>query len=69
MGTPHLRWREMHQSRRSRTMPLMRSSPHSGIHSTLSMALMASSLMASTEQNHWSVARNMTGSLQRQQWG
>ena len=29
----------------------------------------ASSLKASTEQNHWGVARKMMGCLQRQQWG
>ena len=38
-------------------MAIMRSWPHSGIHFTLSQAAQASSLKASTEQNHWSVAR------------
>ncbi len=31
MGTPQVRWRLMHQSLRSRTMPFMRSWPQSGI--------------------------------------
>ena len=69
MGRPHLRWREMHQSARSRIMEIMRSLPHSGTQRTSSQARTASSLKASTEQNHWGVARKMIGCLQRQQWG
>ena len=40
-----------------------------GIHRTFSVAATASSLKASTEQNHWGVARKMMGCLHRQQWG
>ena len=57
MGTPHTRWREMHQSDRSEIMDTMRSLPHSGFHWMESQAFTAASLMASTEQNHCSVAR------------
>ncbi len=72
MGTPQLRWRLMHQSGRSATMAPMRRLAHAGIHSTSSsMARSASSRseFLSMETNHWSVARKMTGSWQRQQWG
>src|SRR4029453_18481139 len=34
MGTPHARWREMHQSGRLKTMLEMRSCPHDGTHFT-----------------------------------
>ncbi len=34
MGTPQMRWREMHQSGRVATMLEMRSSPHAGSHVT-----------------------------------
>ena len=57
MGTPHTRWRLMHQSLRSVIMPVMRSLPQSGFHWMPSQAFTAASLMASTEQNHCSVAR------------
>jgi hypothetical protein len=43
MGTPQVRWREMHQSGRVAIMLLMRSSPQAGIHLT---CLMASSALA-----------------------
>ena len=69
MGRPQRRWREMHQSARSRTMLVMRSPPQAGSQVTFSQAFTASSLKASTEQNHWGVARKMMGCLQRQQWG
>ena len=69
MGRPHRRWREMHQSARSRIMLFMRSMPQPGTQRTSSQAAQASSLNASTEQNHWGVARKMMGCLQRQQWG
>ena len=72
MGTPHERWREMHQSGRSATMDPIRFEAHAGIHSTsFSMALSAFSrrLFLSMDTNHWSVARKMTGSWQRQQCG
>src|SRR5580765_1418359 len=35
IGTPHTRWREMHQSGRCATMLYMRSWPHDGIQRTL----------------------------------
>ena len=35
IGTPHTRWREMHQSGRVAIMLAMRSSPHAGSHFTL----------------------------------
>ena len=38
IGTPHTRWREMHQSGRIAIMFEMRSSPHAGIHFTFLMA-------------------------------
>ena len=72
MGTPQLRWREMHQSGRKAIMLWMRSLPQAGIHSTSrSMASRAfwRSPPASMAMNHWVVARKITGSLQRQQWG
>ena len=59
----------MHQSLRSRIMDFMRSMPQAGTQRTLSQAATASSLKASTEQNHWGVARKIMGFLQRQQWG
>ena len=52
MGTPQVRWREMHQSERSRIMETIRSLPHSGFHWMLSQASTAASLMASTLANH-----------------
>ena len=38
MGTPHTRWREMHQSGRMAIMLVMRSSPQAGCHVTFFMA-------------------------------
>ena len=72
MGTPHERWREMHQSGRSATMAPMRLDAHAGIHSTsFSIAAVAASRrpVLSMDTNHWLVARKMTGSWQRQQCG
>ena len=72
IGTPHERWREMHQSGRSATIEPMRLDAQAGIHSTSdSIALLAASRrpVSSMETNHWSVARKMTGSWQRQQCG
>src|SRR6185437_3483566 len=75
MGTPHTRWREMHQSGRVSTILEMRSSPHGGSHFTF---LISSServrnvplpIGVSMEMNHCSVARKITGLWQRQQWG
>ena len=59
----------MHQSARSRIMLFIRSMPQSGSQRTSSQAAQASSLKASTEQNHWGVARKMMGFRHRQQWG
>ncbi len=72
IGTPHERWREMHQSGRSATIEPMRFEAHSGIHVTsFSMTRMVFSRrpVLSIETNHWSVARKITGLWQRQQWG
>ena len=71
MGTPQVRWREMHQSGRPSTMDRMRFSPHEGIQFTSPMALSAPLRRpaASMLMNHWGVVRKMTGDLWRQQWG
>jgi hypothetical protein len=71
IGTPHTRWREMHQSGRFATMLYMRSWPQVGIHFTsLSMACSArsrnvcslsGSLTLSSAMNHCDVARKITG--------
>ena len=61
----------MHQSGRCSSMLLMRTSPQPGcqvVCFTASSARFRPSFL-STEMNHWSVARKMTGSLQRQQQG
>ena len=69
-GTPQTLCRLMHQSDRSRTMLWMRSRPQSGIQRTsFSMTSRALSLNLETAMNHWSVARKITGFLQRQQCG
>ena len=84
MGTPHTRWREMHQSGRPATMLVMRSSPHAGSHFTflissservrrvppsLPDASAGGESFPSIEMNHCSVARKMMGLWQRQQCG
>ena len=71
MGTPHTRWREMHQSGRVATMLEMRSSPQAGIHFTCLIASSACSRKSfrSMPMNHCSVARKMVGLWQRQQCG
>ena len=71
IGTPQARWREMHQSGRFSIMPWMRSLPQAGIQFTLSMLSSAffRRSFVSMEMNHCSVARKMTGFLQRQQCG
>ena len=83
IGTPHARWREMHQSGRLATMLKMRSWPHGGIHSTsLSIAWSAASRSVCGERpsgvttgspsirmNHCDVARKITGLWHRQQCG
>jgi hypothetical protein len=71
MGTPQVRWREMHQSGRPATMPSMRAWPQSGTHCTSGMVFMASSRrpFCSMLMNHCGVARKMMGVLWRQQCG
>src|ERR1700733_2977106 len=76
MGTPHTRWREMHQSGRDAIMFDRRSSPQAGSHFTFLMSSMVRersvpppSMGVSMEMNHCSVARKMTGLWQRQQCG
>src|SRR5205823_13718540 len=48
IGTPHTRWREMHQSGRFATMLYMRSWPHDGIHST-SVSIASSAVCRSVD--------------------
>ena len=80
MGTPQMRWRLMHQSGRVAIMLVMRSLPHAGSQTTLSISSIASLRKLVSEpstrftgvsmpMNHCSVARKMTGWWQRQQCG
>ena len=75
MGTPQMRWREMHQSGRVAIMLEMRSSPQAGSHFTLRISSSARlrsvppGSSPSMEMNHCSVARKMMGLWQRQQCG
>ena len=73
IGEPQRRWREMTHSRRFSTMPAMRCSPQEGVHFTFAIASRApwrtSVVGRSSRTNHCTVARKMTGFLQRQQWG
>ena len=75
MGTPQMRWREMHQSGRVAIMLEMRSSPQAGSHFTLRISSSARlrsvppGSSPSIEMNHCSVARKMMGLWQRQQCG
>ena len=80
MGTPQMRWRLMHQSGRVAIMLVMRSLPQAGSQTTLSISSMVSwrnvvsepsarFIGVSSEMNHCSVARKMTGLWQRQQCG
>src|SRR2546421_3843632 len=78
IGTPHTRWREMHQSGRLATMLYIRSWPHDGIHFTSwSMASSAAwrsvlplmTGLPSSAMNHCDVARKITGLWHRQQCG
>ncbi len=67
IGTPQMRWREMHQSGRVAIMFEMRPSPHAGSHFTLLISASARvrsvppSMGVSIEMNHCSVARKMIG--------
>ncbi len=69
IGTPQDRWRLMHQSGRSETIASIRDWPQSGSHRTSSIAFMVRPRRSlwSTPMNHCSVARKITGFLQRQQ--
>ena len=78
IGTPHDRWREMHQSGRLASMLWMRSSPQAGIHCTpwiassdcaRSVRPPAAADSRSMAMNHCDVARKITGLWQRQQCG
>src|SRR6516225_8778263 len=80
MGTPHTRWREMHQSGRVWIMFERRSSPQPGSHFTflisssvrvrrVSFLPAPAGIGVSIEMNHCSVARKITGLWQRQQCG
>ncbi len=72
IGTPQVRWREMHQSGRVATIASMRFCPHDGIHCTPLMASRDFSRRCcalSMLMNHCGVARKMIGVLWRQQWG
>jgi hypothetical protein len=71
IGTPHVRWRDTHQSGRFSIMPVMRCSPHAGVHFTclMSRSAFARRPFWSMLMNHWGVARKMTGVLCRQQCG
>ena len=80
MGTPQMRWREMHQSGRVATMLVMRSSPQAGSQLTRLISSrarwrkvvippLAAGMAVSMSINHCSVARVMTGLWQRQQCG
>ena len=71
IGTPHDRWRLMHQSGRSETIASIRVWPHAGSQRTSSIAFKVRPRRSlwSTEMNHCSVARKITGFLHRQQCG
>ena len=73
IGTPQVRWREMHQSGRPSTMPAIRSSPHAGNQCDVVVdrlrAPRARRPAWSMLMNHCGVARNATGVLWRQQCG
>ena len=71
IGTPHTRWREMHQSGRVAIMLDMRSSPQAGIHFTslIALSVRARRSLRSMPTNHCSVARKIVELWQRQQCG
>ena len=73
MGEPQRLCREITHSRRFSTIPAIRASPHGGTHATRRMAsrapLLRSAVGSSNRMNHWTVARKITGFLQRQQCG
>jgi hypothetical protein len=65
MGTPQVRWREIHQSARSPTIGVIRFSPGRGS-THVSDGLQGLIPEPATEANHCSVARKMVGFLVRQ---
>src|SRR4249920_3502617 len=71
IGTPHTRCRDKHQSGLLAIIPLIRSLPQGGIHWTcsISASVFFRRSFVSIDTNHCSVARKMTGFLQRQQCG
>src|SRR6202047_2861931 len=80
IGTPQMRWREMHQSGRVAIMLEIRSSPQAGSQTTCLISSRARwrnvvgtpsgvTIGVSMPMNHCSVARTMMGLWQRQQWG
>ena len=80
MGTPQMRCRLMHQSGRVAIILVIRSLPHAGSQTTLSISSIVNCLKVfswswteligvSSEMNHCSVARKITGLWQRQQCG
>ena len=78
IGSPHERWREMHQSGRDSSMPRRRLRPHSGVKPTSSATASSARprsvfpsrfIGRSTPTNHCSVARKMTGVFERQSCG
>ena len=66
MGTPHALCREMHQSVRSLIMLIILVSPHVGTQWTFLTSANKLSRIGSIEQNHWGVARKMSGFFVRQ---
>jgi hypothetical protein len=69
IGTPQVRWREMHQSGRVSIICAMRCSPNAGSQVPAWMAATALPRRspASIAMNHCGVARKSTGLWQRQQ--
>ena len=78
IGEPHRRWRETHHSNRFSTIPAMRASPQGGTH--VAFAISASERARRSSRacgaaswvramKYCSVARKITGFLQRQQCG
>src|SRR3989454_5826618 len=68
-GVPQYRCREMHQSRRLLVQSSCRAEPaQSGNHLTRPTSSTIFDLKSVTLRNHWTVARNRIGVLQRQQW-
>src|SRR5271166_4720097 len=71
IGTPHARWREMHQSGRVSVMLRMRSRDHGGnqLAPSISATIFSRNPSWSMLRNHCSVARKISGLWHRQQCG